>query len=203
MEKNENIHFMDKVVDVLKKSAIELEEFQVKAALGKAEAQDKYEEIKKNFNGFIHDSKSKIRAGKEKVDGINTKFDELRVQLALGKAESIDSFRSQKKQILATLRDLEVKMKSNETLKRMYAFVLIEIEKFKLQLDLLEQKFEHSKGEVNASFEKGKQEFIQFIDKVKSKYTKDEETKEETKWEHFQDEISEAFSHFKNAFVKH
>ena len=198
MKNNENIHFIDKVVEVLKKSAIELEEFQVKAALGKAEAQDKYEDIKKKFNGFIYDSKSKIRVGKEKVEGINTSLDELRVQLALGKADSMDAFRAQKKQLLYTIHELEVKIKSNETLKRMYAFVLIEIEKFKVQLDLLEQKLEHGKEEVEGSFEKGKQEFNLFIDKVKSKYTK----KEETRLEHFQDEISEAFSHFKQAFAK-
>jgi hypothetical protein len=197
MENNENIHFIDKVVNVLKKSAIELEEFQVKAALGKAEAQDKYEEIKKEFNLFIHDNKAKIKVGKEKVEGINAKFDELRVQLALGRAETMEAFKSQKKQLLLTLHELEVKMKSSETLSRMYAFVLIEIEKFKVQLDLLEQKFEHGKEEVKLSFEKGKQEFNQFIDSVKTKYSK----KKETKWEHFQDEISEAFSHFKQAFV--
>ena len=49
MENSINIHFIDKVVDALKKSAIELEEFQVQAALGKAEAQLKFEEIKKKL----------------------------------------------------------------------------------------------------------------------------------------------------------
>lgn len=198
MEKKEDTQFIDKVVKALRKAATEMEEFQVKADKGIVEAKDKYEEIKKKFNLFIEDSESKIIAGKEKIDDINTKFDELRVQLALGKAETIETFMEQKKQLLLTLHELEVKIKTNETLSRMYAFVLIEIEKFKVQLEVLEQKFDKRKEEAKISFEKGKQEFNQFIDRFKVKYSK---KKEETKWEHFQSEISEAFTHFKLAFT--
>ena len=49
------------------------------------------------------------------------------------------------------------------------------------------------------TFEKGKNEFNSFIEKLKGKYAKKEE---ETKLEHFQNEISEAFHHFKKAFTK-
>jgi len=199
METIEKTQFIDKIVDALRKAAIDIEEFQVKAALGKAEAKDKYEEIKKKFNLFIHDSEFKIKVGKEKIDDINTKFDELRVQLALGKAETKDAFIEQKKQLLLTLRELEAKIKANETLKKVYAFVLIEIEKFKVQLEVLEQKFDKGKVEAKASFDKGKIEFNKFIDGLKVKHSK---KTEDTKWEHFQDEISEAFGHFKKAFAK-
>ncbi len=198
MEKEENIHFIDKVAEALRKAAVDLEEFQVKAALGKAEAQDKYEEIKKNLDSFIQESKSKVKTGKEKVDEVHTKFDELRVQLALGKAETIEAFKNQKKQLLTAMHELEVKIKTNKTLNEMYAFVLIEIEKFKAQLEVLEEKFDKGKEDAKASFEKRKQEFDDFIDKFKAKYA----SKEESRWEHFQDEISEAFTHFKSAFSK-
>ena len=198
MENKEHTKFVDKVVEALKKSAVEIEEFQVQAALGKAEAQDKYEEAKKKFNLFIHESKSKINAGKEKIDDINAKFDELRVQLALGKAETKEAFNKQKKELLSTLHELEVKIKTNDRLNRMYALVLIEIEKFKMHLEVLEEKFEEGKTEAKASFEKGKQEFNDYIEKMKAKYTK----KEETKWEHFQTEVSQAFNHLKLAFAK-
>lgn len=198
MENKEHTKFVDKIVEALKKSAVEIEEFQVQAALGKAEAQDKYEELKKKFNLFIHESKSKIEAGKEKVDDIHTKFDELRVQLALGKAETKEVFYKQKKQLLLSLHEIEVKIKTNERLSHMYALVLIEIEKFKIHLDVLEEKFEEGTVKAKTSFEKGKQEFNAYIEKVKAKYSK----KEETKWEHFQDEVSQAFDHLKMAFIK-
>ena len=81
----------------------------------------------------------------------------------------------------------------------MYALTLIEIEQFRIQLEILEQKFSKNKPEAKDSFEKGKQDFNSFIDKFKGKYAK---KKEVTKLEHFQNEISEAFTHFKKAFSK-
>ena len=85
MKTAENTKVVDKAVDFLRKAAVELEEFQVQASLGKAELQDAYEEAKKNFNQFIHDSKFKIKKGQDKYEEIKTLFDELIVQLALGK----------------------------------------------------------------------------------------------------------------------
>ena len=199
MKTKKDVQFVDKVIGALRKTAVELEEFQVQAALGKAEAKDKYEEVKKKFNHFIHDSEFKIKGIKEKIEELNTKFDELRVQLALGKAETKEMFKKQKKQLLLTLHDIEVKIKTNETLNRLYALTLIEIEQFKIQLEILEQKFEKDKKEAKDSFEKGKQDCNSFINKFKGKYGK---KKEVSKMEHFQTEISEAFDHFKKAFSK-
>ena len=199
MKTKKDVQFVDKVIGALRKTAIELEEFQVQAALGKAEAKDKYEEVKKKFNHFIHDSEFKIKGIKEKIEELNTKFDELRVQLALGKAETKEIFKKQKKQLLLTLHDIEVKIKTNETLNRLYALTLIEIEQFKIQLEILEQKFDKDKKEAKDSFEKGKHDFNSFINKFKGKYGR---KKEVSKMEHFQNEISEAFDHFKKAFAK-
>ena len=61
MKNNEDIQFVEKVVGALRKTATEIEEFRVQAALGKAEAQDKFEEVKKKFNLFVHDSEFKIK----------------------------------------------------------------------------------------------------------------------------------------------
>ncbi|WP_296383814.1 hypothetical protein [Winogradskyella sp.] len=198
MKTIEETRFIDNVVETLRKAAIEIEELQVQAALGKAEAQEKFEDVKKRFNHVLHETKAKITAGKEKAEDIDTKFDELRVQLELGKADGIDSFREEKRKLLSKLHEIEVKIKTNKRLNRLYAFVLLEIEKFKLNLSILEQKFEKGKEGAKTSFEKGKQEFNQFIETIKAKYGK----KEETKWEHFQGEISEGFLHFKKAFTQ-
>lgn len=195
MENIEKTKFIDTVIEALKKSAVEMEKFQVKVALGKAEAKEGYEEIKKKLNLFIHESKYKIDVGKQKVDEINTKLDEFRVQLTLGKAESVEAFNQQKKQLLLTIHELEVKIKTNERLKRMYAIVLIEIEAFKIQLKILEIKLDQGMDKTEFSIEKGKKNFNQFINTLKEKYGK----KKETKWEHFQADISEAFNHFRQA----
>ncbi|MCA0131830.1 hypothetical protein [Winogradskyella alexanderae] len=199
MKTNEEINFVDKVINALRKTAVELEEFQVQAALGKADAKDKYEDIKKKFNLFIHDSEYKIKGIKERIEEVNTMFDQLRVQLALGKAESLDAYKKQKKELLAKLHEIESKIRTNETLNHIYGLALIEIEKFKIQLEILEQKYSTEKVKAKETFEKGKQDFNSFIEHFKGKYgTK----KEVTQFEHFQNEISEAFDHFKKAFAK-
>ncbi len=198
METTENTKLIDKIVGALRQSATEIEELQVQAALGKAEAKEKFEDVKKKFNLFIHESKSKIKDSQEKADEIHAMFDDLRVQLALGKAETTDAFREQKRELLLKLHELEVKIKTNKRFNRIYAFALIKIEEFKVQLQLLEQKFEKGKEQAKVSFEKEKKEFDEYINRLKSKYAK----KEETRWEHFQDEVSEAFDHLKKAFSK-
>jgi len=199
MEATENKKILDKVVDALRKAAIEIEEVQVQAALGKAEAMDKFEDVKQKFNTFVHDSKMKYDEGREKVDEVHAKIDELRVQLNLGKAETTEMFKEQKEKLLTALHELEVKIKTNETLNRIYSYVLIEIDMFKVQLEILENEYDERKESVKSSFEKGKNEFNQFIEDFKSKYSKKEES---TQFEHFQSEVSEAFSHLKNAFKK-
>jgi cell fate (sporulation/competence/biofilm development) regulator YlbF (YheA/YmcA/DUF963 family) len=198
MKDHENSHLMEKVADALRKAAVEIEEFQVKSALGKAEAQDKYEETKKKFNRFIHESKTKMKSGKEKLEELHTKLDELRVQLALGKAESVDTFKEQKRKLLSLLHQIEVKIKTNEKLRKIYAILLIEIEIFKVELEIIEEKFDEGKAGAKTAFEKGKKEFDHFIENLKSK----DPEEEEGRWEHFQGEISEAFDHFKKAFKK-
>ena len=198
METTERGHFFDDLAVWLRKAAIELEEFQGKADKGKAEAMERYEDAKEKFNKIVEEAKTKIEAGQKKYDEVNVKLEELKVQLALGKAETKEAFQAQKKKILLALHELEVKIKTNEVLTRLYAFMLVEIEKFKVQLEILEPKFEKGKEFAKTSFEKGKKEFEEFIDNLNIKFGK----KEETQWEHFQTEISEAFSHFKNAFSK-
>lgn len=196
MKNNERSRLTDKIIDALRKSALEIEKFQVEAALGKAEAKKSFEEIKKNLNQFIHDSKFQIKAGKEKLNEIQAKLDKLMIQLNLGKVETIETFQYQKKQILTAIHELEVKIKSNETLKKAYAFVLIQLETFKVQLDILERKLNETFADKDFSLNKSKEQFLNFVETLKKKYGK----KKETKWEHFQNEISEAFGHLKQAF---
>lgn len=198
METKQEVHFVDKVVSALRKAAVDLEEFQVQAALGKAEAKETYEEVKKKFNLFMHDSEFKIQGIKEKIEDVNTKFDELRVQMSLGKADAKDIFKERKKELLQLLHEIEVKIKANKTLNKMYTIALIDIEQFKIQLEILERKFSKDKKEDEGAFKKANKEFNTFVQKVKDKYGK----KKETRMEHFQSEIAEAFEHFKNAFTK-
>lgn len=196
MEKNENKRLTDKIIEALRTSALEMEKFQVKMALGTSEAKDSYEDIKKKLNLFLHDAKHKIKTGKETVEDVHAKLDQLLVKLNLGKAETIDAFNEQKKELLNAIHELEVKIKSNDKLKKAYAFVLVEIETFKIQLTMLERKFNKQFSKTDSSFKKGKEYFLEMIEKLKVKYG----LKKETKWEQFQNEVSDVFQNFKKAF---
>lgn len=196
MEKNENKRLTDKIIEALRTSALEMEKLQVKMALGTSEAKDSYEDIKKKLNLFLHDAKHKIKTGKETVEDVHAKIDHLLVQLNLGKTETIEAFNKQKKELLQAIHELEVKITSNEKLKKAYAFVLVEIETFKIQLAMLERRFNKQMSETDASFKKGRDYFLEVIEKLKAKYG----LKKETKWENFQSEVSDAFQNFKKAF---
>lgn len=203
MEKTDNKNVFDSVVDALKKAAAEFEELQVQVNLGKAEASEKYEEWKKEFSNFMNGAKSKMHEGTDSVKNLQQELealmDELRVQLALGKADGMDAFRAQKKKILEKIHEIENKIKNNATLNKIYAVFLVQMEKFKVFLEWLEEKFEEGKSVASDKFEEGKEKLNAFVDSVKNKI----EEFDSEKWSHFQDEVSQAFTSFKQTFARH
>ncbi|MBK7669309.1 MAG: hypothetical protein IPJ32_19385 [Sphingobacteriaceae bacterium] len=100
-------HFGDKLVAAMKQAAAELEALQVQAALGKAEAKDKAEELKGKFNDLIQDAKVKVDKGEAKFEKLKGKLEHLEVQLALGKAEAKEVIAEQKKKISNTIHEIE------------------------------------------------------------------------------------------------
>jgi len=105
----------EKLADWLRKAAVEIEEFQVQFALGKAEAQDTFEDVKKDFREFIHEAKVVLAKGQEKSKDIQTMIEDLQVQLNLGKAETREAFAEQKVKIAKALFDLEAYIVSTKT----------------------------------------------------------------------------------------
>lgn len=199
METTKNTHFIDRVADAMRKAATELEELQVKINLGKADAEDKFEEMKKRLNQFLWEHQNEVDAGKEKLAEINMMFDPLRAYLEEGKAKTLEEFKAQKEKMEAKIDEIIDKIKSDEKLKTYYAMVLIELEKFKTQLHFMMSNYEAGKEAAKETFEKGKAEFEKFVDQMKSKY---QEAKDDGRIDHFKDEIKQAFGHFKSAFAK-
>ena len=132
---------IDKIIEGLKKAALELEEFQLQFALGKADAKDVYEKVKKEFDGYVRDAKGFFVDAKtmaiEKSLQIKAAFETLQLQLALGKADTEDIFEEQIKRISDALNELEILIRKNETADEYYTKLQVEIEKFKIKLDIL------------------------------------------------------------------
>lgn len=205
METIEKNPIADKIINGLRKAAVELEEFRVQAALGKAEAHDAYEGAKKVFNKYVHEAKGRFEnakhAANEKSTELKAMFETLQVQLALGKAETKEVFEAQAKKISKALGEIENLIKKNKTTDLYYAELQMEIEKFRIKLDILKLQYELRKMDVKEEFEAKKKEFSRALADIKTNLLK-KEAKVEHTWEHFKDEITDGYSHLKKVFVK-
>lgn len=193
----------DKIVEGFKKATVEIEEFQLQFALGKAEAKDVYEDVKGQFNLKIHDLKQKIHKLKDQVSGDADKFkaafEELQLQLALGKADTKDLFEEQRRSILKALHKIETAIKENEVANAYYLKLLEEIEKFKIKLEILRLRYELKKYDVNSELEERKADLRKLMNEIRTKMEyKEREGKMQI--QHFKDEIMQAYLHLKNVF---
>lgn len=192
----------EKISAGLKKAQKEIEEFALQASLGKAEAGDKFEELKGEFREkagewkqFFSNLKS---SNQEKADKLKSQLDELQLQLSLGKADAKDYFFEQKKKILNSLHELESGLKENPKINERLNEFNTEIEKFKLKLHILELQFELK------SF-KGKEKIKEVMDvagiEVDKLFMKADEKWNDAKKKSgdFSKEIAASFEHLKKA----
>lgn len=188
------------LINGIKKAQIDLEEFQLQLALGKAEAKDKYEQLKSKFNKLVHETKLKVNEMKGKKNELQMRLDELQLQLALGKADTLDAFNEQKKKIIRALNNLEKELENNAFTSEIKTKLQHEIEKFKIKLEILRLHFDLGKLDIKEEFEDKKADFLKHIQKMKDKISDKKDTAA-NKVENFSTEIKNAYKHLKKAFV--
>lgn len=204
MDTQKETSIADAIINGLKKATVELEEFRVQVALGKAEAHDAYEEAKKKFNHILHETEQRFSSNastaKDVADELKAMFQTLQVQLALGKAETRDAFESQRLKISHALQRIEKYLEGSELVAELKEKLQGEIHKFNIKLEILKLRYELNKIAVHEEFEIRKDEFSKKLDEIAGKL-KAKEKKAEQKWEHFRDEITEAYNGMKKTFV--
>ena len=195
-------NFAIKFINGLKNTAAELEQLRVQLALGKAEAKDAFEELKRKFNLRIIELKADVRitANKNSLSIISA-FERLQVQLAWGLAETRDLFENQLKKIRKELNTLEAELKSEDLLRSYAGEIQLEIEKFKAKLELISLHFQLKKVITEYNFQQKKIEFHHKMDELKVKILEKEGLTKD-KWNFFKKEIDEAYSHLKRAFIQ-
>lgn len=201
MEKNLGETIAAKIVEGVQAALTEVDELRVQLALGKAEAKELYEINKKRFHASVQEMENKFRELKkdEAILPLVNAMETLRVQLALGKAETKELFEEQYDKIHIALNQLESELKNNKTISENYARLHLELEKFKIKLELFALHYKLKKISAQFDFENRKAELAEKLDAIKAKMLlKQKEGKE--KWENFQDEIKEAYEHLKSAF---
>jgi hypothetical protein len=191
----------DKLISGLKKSATELEDFQVQLALGKAEAKDKYEELKKKFNSSIQRLKGKLGTAERKsVRNLVNDMEELQVQLALGKAETRDLFNEQKKKVFRAFNKLDKNLQVFPLLTETDEKLRHEMEMFRIKMELLDLHHALGAMDVKDKYEEKKKEIEQAIAKAKAKYAaRRAEARKKSNVRH--EELKEAYRHLKKAFI--
>jgi hypothetical protein len=109
-------HFGDNIISFFKQAAVKLEELQVQSALGKADLEDKFEEIKKETRDQYQHIKIEVNStlqNSEEWNKVKAKFEHLEVQLALGKAETKDMLEEQKKNLSKAFQEVKDLIKND------------------------------------------------------------------------------------------
>ena len=200
MDIKENIHFIDRVVDKMRNAADELEAFQLHANLGKMEALEKYDEIKKTFSTYLHEAKLMAIRGNNQIHSLEGKFQNLQLQFALGKAETKETFEDQKKKILLAIHEIQVEIKTNPTFIKVYAELLNALENLKLKLEIISENLNPMKQSLRDGFDVRKKKVEEAISNFKDKFESKSHLDE--KLDILQDEMSLAYKHFKKAFIQ-
>lgn len=192
--------FIDQAIDGFKKAATELEEFQVQVALGKAEAYDKYDELKKTFSEKLRKIKQDLKSEENISEELFKKLDELHAELLLGKAETAKVFNEQKEKIFKEINKIENDLKTKAVSTELYLRLSEELKKFRIKMEILKLRFELEKMDVAGDLEAMKAEFSEKADELKKMVATGGQAAEKS-WEHFKDKLSDAYSHLKKTFV--
>ena len=134
---------LQKVSEKLLAAQQEIDGLALQLALGKADAKDKFEEIKKEFRLQVAEFKNVLETVSESSVSpeVRARIEELEIQLALGKADSKDIFDEQKTKIERAIGRLEEEIKLKWKSMQTPHFIAHEAEKFKLKLEILRLRF--------------------------------------------------------------
>jgi DNA repair exonuclease SbcCD ATPase subunit len=194
-----NTHFIDHVVSGLRATAEELEKFQLQLGLGKLEAREIYENLKKDYNHASHALMIKIDQGKQMTTDLRTKYDQFLLQLALGKAETMEQFEEQRAKILFAIHEIKVAITTHPTLVEIYNELVLLLEKLEIKLEMLRNNWQPTTDKLKKEFTERKVQIEEVLSNLKSKLAKYNNIDE--RLDVFNKEMSEAYSHFKKAFA--
>ncbi|MBK7310107.1 MAG: hypothetical protein IPI93_04780 [Sphingobacteriaceae bacterium] len=192
-----------KMADQLVKNQQDLDALAVQLSLGKAEAKDKFEEIKKDMRSSVQEFKASLEAeysrNKEWANAMKPKLNYLEGQLAEGETETNLIFEEKKKNILKGLVEITDEIEKNPEVKRIAHYYNLASDKFQLQLDLVGKTWNQKKLELTNEFH---DEMKNAKTKLNEFKTKINEKKDEVdlKLDHFKDEMQESYGHLKKAF---
>jgi hypothetical protein len=200
MEIIEKTNVISKAISGMRKAAAELGNFQDQLAVDLSEVYVKYDKVKRSFHATINKAKGILRDENVSAKELVRHFEEIeKLLINSKKIETKEKFIEQKKKIVELINQIEITLKATPVDRDFQARLNIEIEKFKIKMEILQLRFEFGVQEVKKEFEEIKVNFEKKVDKIKVKFI-DKEASSSKHWDHFTDEISEAYTHLKRAF---
>jgi CHASE3 domain sensor protein len=198
METTINLHFIDYVADSLRKTAVELEKFEVTATLGKMEAMKVFEQVKHSYSSLVHDIDNRIDYGADLFNTMKTKVEALRLHLYLGKAETLEKYVEQRKKILQAIHEVRSEIIVNPRFIRGYAVMLDVLERLQVKLEVLNDYMESGTEKTRRNMKERMETVENIIADLRKKFN----TIKEDHFDIFQKEMTEAYTHLKNAFIQ-
>jgi hypothetical protein len=131
-----------KITRRLKDEQQKIEELILQLSLGKSEASEVFEDIKKRFRKRISDFKRLHidKTGEATENSLGFLLDELMLRISLGKSEAADSFLRQKRKILKAIHEIENKIKEDKALEEIALELKLETELFRIKTEIVTLK---------------------------------------------------------------
>jgi hypothetical protein len=176
----------------------EIEELALQLSLGKAEAKEKFEEIKNEFTEKVNGLKQFLKSSPEKTIPavLKLKLEALELQLKVGKAETKEAFDLQRTALIEATIALENEIQAALEKLEASSYFHHEAEKFMLKLEILRLKFGIKRFEIKDAFrtgmERAKKSIHQFVGKAKKMGSRKPTID-------FKEEIAEGYKHLKSA----
>lgn len=189
-----------RIADKLSEAQQEIDELAVQLALGKAEAKDKFEELKKEFRSRLNEFKHylTVSSSDKELSGVRTIVENLEKDLGQGEASTKEAFTSQQKDILTTTASLQDTLEKKSEVSSTSHDFMHELEKFKIKLEILQLKFGLKKMEIKDEFRDRMDDARKYVDKIRERVKEGMITGKD-KYEDFREEIQLAYKHFRKA----
>lgn len=142
--------FLVSVAENLLAAQQEIDELMLQLALGKAEAKDKFEELKKDFRASM--ASLKLQMLSFKGTSLDTKtrktIEQLENVLEMPEASNLIDFEAQRTKLLVLIESIQQDVERWLSTNQLSHEFINEFEKFKLKLEILKLKFTLKKFEV-------------------------------------------------------
>ncbi|HEX5169257.1 MAG TPA: hypothetical protein VFW11_08785 [Cyclobacteriaceae bacterium] len=188
------------IADKLLEAQQEIDELAVQLALGKAEAMDKFIDVKNDFRESVRELKNFFATVQLDVEdsAISAKIDELERSLNESQVRTRAAFDIQKENLLKIISSLERALKKKNILAEELQRFNLEVQKFKLKLEILRLKLTLKKLEVRNDFRVRMEHARNHINELRTSINEKVEAGKD-RYEDFRDEIRLTYTHLKKA----